>query len=126
MYETTSNHANAVSYHASSNTFIISDLSLDGFVRITRAGELLWQLGGGNPKGNVFELGRANFLGNVQRLANGNTIITSFWGEVLEVTPSQEIVQRFQVRMEDGDIASFGYGRFRESLYGPPVETWAN
>jgi hypothetical protein len=49
-------HPNALGYYLRDDTFTISDLELDGFVKVTRLGELVWQLGGDNPKGDFFEL----------------------------------------------------------------------
>lgn len=52
-------------------------------------------------------------LGDVQRLPNGNTLITySNGGVILEVDPSWATVQTIK--------GSFGYAEWRESLYGPP------
>ncbi|HEU5074737.1 MAG TPA: hypothetical protein VFU02_11195, partial [Polyangiaceae bacterium] len=53
-------------------------------------------------------------LGDVQRLNNGNTLITySNAGWVYEVDAGKEIVQTFQTD-------PLGYLQHRESLYGPP------
>ncbi len=53
-------------------------------------------------------------LGDVQRLANGNTVITySNGGTVIEVDPGKNVLQEFSTD-------SLGYVVFRESLYGPP------
>jgi len=49
-------HPNALGYYERDDTFTISDLNLDGFVKITRLGELIWQLGGENPLGDSFDL----------------------------------------------------------------------
>lgn len=54
-------------------------------------------------------------LGDVQRLPNGNTLITySTSGVIEEVTPSGDVVQTIAAN-------SFGYTSFRETLYGPPA-----
>jgi hypothetical protein len=52
----TSYHPNALVYHPTDDTFTISDLTLEGFVKIKRNGELIWQLGGALPLGQSFEL----------------------------------------------------------------------
>lgn len=53
-------------------------------------------------------------LGDVQRLENGNTLITySNGGTLVEVDPDKNIVARFTA-------GSLGYSLFRETLYGPP------
>lgn len=53
-------------------------------------------------------------LGDVQRLPNGNTLMTdSTAGVMEEISPSGELVQTITG-------ATFGYSNFRETLYGPP------
>jgi Arylsulfotransferase (ASST) len=55
----------------------------------------------------------SNVLGDVQRLPNGNTLITySTSGEILEVDPSWAPVQTL--------TGSYGYADWRQTLYGPP------
>jgi hypothetical protein len=50
----------------------------------------------------------------VQRLPNGNTLITySNGGTIVELDPQDNIVARFTA-------GSLGYSQFRETLYGPP------
>lgn len=52
-------------------------------------------------------------LGDVQRLPNGNTLITySNGGQILEVDSSWGTVQTLK--------GTFGYAEWRETLYGPP------
>ncbi|HEY3496637.1 MAG TPA: hypothetical protein VGK73_18185, partial [Polyangiaceae bacterium] len=59
--------------------------------------------------------GRSVTLGDVQRLPNGNTLVTySTDGSIHEITPAKELVQSL------GDAAQLGYSTFRETLYGPP------
>jgi hypothetical protein len=56
----------------------------------------------------------SNVLGDVQRLPNGNTLITySTSGEILEVDSSWVIVQTI--------TGTYGYSDWRETLYGPPA-----
>ena len=53
-------------------------------------------------------------LGDVQRLPNGNTLITySSDGAIVEVDPDWSEVQTFSVRV--------GYTSWRPTLYGPPL-----
>jgi hypothetical protein len=53
-------------------------------------------------------------LGDVQRLPNGNTLVTySNAGVIQEVNASGQLVQSFST-------SSLGYTDFRETLYGPP------
>ena len=56
LYTTETFHPNAIHYYPADNSFTLSDLNLNGFVKFTRDGELLWQLGGSNPLGDSFEL----------------------------------------------------------------------
>lgn len=181
-------HPNAIHYHPADNTFTLSDLELSGFVKFTREGELLWQLGGSNPIADSFELdglepwsgnhghhltadGHFLFfnnsssdsaelnhstvfevlldendwtatktweyrgddqnaslqLGDVERLPNGNALITySNMGQIVEVSPTGEVVQSFvnDMFLPEGSsfpVALFGYASFRTSLYGPPA-----
>jgi hypothetical protein len=52
-------------------------------------------------------------LGDVQRLPNGNTLVTySEAGQIVELDPSWNVVQTFAVRT--------GYTTWRPTLYGPP------
>jgi hypothetical protein len=54
-------------------------------------------------------------LSDVQRLPNGNTLVTySTVGEIHEVSSTGTLIQRL-------DTTSFGYAEFRKSLYGPPL-----
>jgi len=177
----------AVRYQPEDDTVTFGDSLLGGFIKVTHAGDLVWQLGGSSPKGDSFALegieqwadnngyhltsdGRLLFfnntsvgaggdpasrvvelqldeenwtatktweyqddamysadLGDVQRLPNGNVLITySMLGVMREVTPSGEIVQEFDnshsfaTRAGRG-WALFGYAEFRTSLYGPPL-----
>nr|PZN21939.1 MAG: hypothetical protein DIU78_16560 [Pseudomonadota bacterium] len=189
LYDADTFHPNAVHYHPEDESYTLSDLYLEGFVKFTRSGELVWQLGGKSPKGPSFELvglepwvgnhghhltadGRFLFfnndapsanpavppnmrpsaiievaldendwtatktwdysaelfsrqLGDVQRLPNGNVLVTySNAGVIEEVTPSGEVVQAFDNSRANEEwgvgMAMFGYATFRTSLYGEP------
>ncbi len=55
-------------------------------------------------------------LGDVQRLPNGNTLLTySSSGEIHELNPAHEILRKVSIRSNQ-----FGYSSFRETLYGAP------
>ncbi len=72
---------------------------------------------GGSASGGTSANGteRSLILGDVERLSNGNTLITySDTGVIQEVTPTKELVQTLS-----GPI-SLGYSSFRKTLYGPP------
>jgi hypothetical protein len=61
--------------------------------------------------------GSATNFGDVQRLSNGNTIVTySTSSLVQEVDASDAVV------LEVKGSGSFGYVEFRESLYGLPID----
>lgn len=158
-------HPNYLVYHEEDDTYTISDRNAHVVVKVSRDGDLLWQLGGEEPLGNHFEAewdvnhghqlldngnlvlfsngwtgnslvfefeldesswtatevwsydgGSASFsLGDVQRLNNGNTLVTySNAGTIHEVDPQGELVR--QVTTE-----SLGYSEHRPSLYGPPT-----
>lgn len=56
-------------------------------------------------------------LGDVQRLRNGNILVTfSNGGAIHEIDSSGKLVATFRTEAQGG----FGYAEFRESLYGPP------
>ena len=56
-------------------------------------------------------------FGDVQRLANGNTIITYSTSSLM-----QEVDASDTVVLEVKGSGSFGYVEFRDSLYGPPLD----
>jgi len=169
-------HPNSIHYHASSQTYTVSDRFVNLYVKIRRYGQLIWQFGGTNPFGSSFTgvtawqvnhghsmLADGTFLffnngssgastalsymlnetsmvatknswqyrpgitsstlGDVQRLPNGNTLVTFSTpgngnprplSEIHEVTPAGTLVQKITG-------PSFGYAEFRKSLYGPPL-----
>jgi hypothetical protein len=56
----------------------------------------------------------SGILGDVQRLPNGNTLITySAEGKIVEVDADWNVVQTI--------TGNFGYAEWRPTLYGPPV-----
>ena len=58
-------------------------------------------------------------LGDVQRLRNGNILVTfSNGGAIHEIDSSGKLVATFRTEAQGG----FGYAEFRESLYGPPPD----
>jgi hypothetical protein len=167
-------HANALRYHASDDSYTVSDLNLPGITKLNRQGTVQWQVGavcqgaprsqcataniagnhghqllddgnllyfaalnggGGSSASSVYEysVGLAGgaltatlvwsytaqsvstVLGDVQRLPNGDTLVTVSTATIIqEVTPAGDVVQSLS---SDGQ---FGYTSFRESLYGPP------
>lgn len=176
-------HANAIHYYEADDSYTLSDRYANLFVKFTRDGELIWQLGGANPVGEAFDLlglnpwlgnhghhmtgdghflffnnyssgvgddnearvvevlldetnftakktweydlgGDSPFLGDVERLPNGNALVTDSMGGVIsEVSPAGEVVQSYDAKpwgSENGFLNLFGYADFRTSLYGPP------
>jgi len=61
--------------------------------------------------------GSATNFGDVQRLSNGNTIITYSTSSLI-----QEVDASDAVVLEVKGPGSFGYVEFRDSLYGPPLD----
>ncbi len=47
-------HTNAINYSPYDDTYTLSDRNVNLFVKISREGELIWQFGGTNPRGNHF------------------------------------------------------------------------
>lgn len=180
LYQAESYHPNAIHYYPEDDSFTLSDYVGNGFVKLKRSGELVWQFGGKEPAlGNFFELdgfdlwednhghhltpdgrflffnneetGSASnlievelsestwkahqtwehnsehaspFLGDTQRLPNGNILgVYSVRGLIEEITPEGEVLQQFDMAGTEGpslDMPSFGYANFRPTLYGPP------
>ena len=60
VYQTTSDcHTNAINYYPSDQTYTLSDRNVNLFVKIRRTGELLWQFGGSNPRGQAFTVSQS-------------------------------------------------------------------
>ena len=152
------------------DSYTVSDLNQDAYVKVTRQGDVVWVLGGstsdftgdgatwqaqhghhvlGDDRFLFFSNGpfqgpsqvievtldlqtmtatrvwqyvsgeRSIIFGDVERLANGNTLVTySSFGVLHEVSPTGELVQELQWEPS----AAVGYVTKRASLYGPPNE----
>jgi hypothetical protein len=61
--------------------------------------------------------GSATNFGDVQRLSNGNTIITYSTSSLIQMVDANDTVV-----LEIKGTGSFGYVEFRDSLYGPPLD----
>ena len=61
--------------------------------------------------------GSATNFGDVQRLSNGNTIITYSTSSQMQMVDANDTVV-----LDIKGSGSFGYVEFRESLYGPPLD----
>lgn len=163
-------HTNSIHYHADDDSYTFSDLNQNTYVKVTRAGEVVWILGGttsqftgdgaewtrehgheliapdrllffNNNEGSQSSLAvevKLDFdamtatrvfqydggfssviYGDVQRLDDGNTLVTySVAGVVHEIGPDGALVRSFETPVG----GAFGYATFRTSLYGPPPE----
>ncbi len=65
-------HPNSIHYHPDDDSFTISDRNPDLFVKISREGEVLWQLGGGNPIASLHYQGTWAVNHGHHVLPNGN------------------------------------------------------
>ena len=85
--------------------------------------------GGNSPQSQAIEFGLdgsvikkftsrggTDFLGDVQRLPSGNTLINYSLATIQEVDPDDNVV------LEIGIGNAVGYTEFRQSLYGPPLD----
>jgi len=50
VYNSTTFHTNSIHYYPSDNSYTIGDRNPNLYVKVTRAGSLVWQFGGTNPK----------------------------------------------------------------------------
>jgi hypothetical protein len=166
----TRNHANSIRYRTEDDSYTISDLSQNAYVKVTRAGDVTWVLGGatshftgdgaaweaqhghhvladdrflffsnGPVQGpsEVIEVSldlramtatrvfsyvsgqRSLIFGDVERLANGNTLVTySTAGRIHEVNADGELVHELSWEPQ----SAVGYVTKRASLYGRPGE----
>lgn len=65
-------HPNSIHYHPEDESFTISDRNPDLFVKISRTGELEWQLGGANPIASLHYQGTWAVNHGHHLLPNGN------------------------------------------------------
>jgi len=169
LYSSSSFHCNSILYHPSDDSYTIGDRNPNLYVKVSRSGGPVWQIGGscaGAPAakcaagswivnhghsfteaGNmlIFNNGQpgsthvleysisdsstfsitsvedftssfsSGTLGDVQRLPNGNTLITySNTNTIIEVDPLWSTTPLQTIR------GSFGYADWRNTLYGPP------
>jgi len=64
--------------------------------------------------------GGTDFLGDVQRLPSGNTLINYSIGKIQEVDPNDNVV--LEVDIATPNASDVGYTEFRSNLYGPPID----
>ena len=66
------------------------------------------------PDWNYSDMGNTATLGDVQKLPNGNILITtSQLGSIQEIDENQELVKSMK-------LPSLGYTHYRPTLYGEP------
>ncbi len=161
------NHANSLRYWPDDDSYTVSDLAQNIYMKVSRSGDLGWLLGGtasdftgdgatwegqhghellaedrllffnNGPPGGAssaleialdFERGTATRIwayssdkrtliyGDVQRLGNGNTLVTHSVGGVFEeVNPERELVRRLSFALG----GAVGYSAHRGSLHPP-------
>jgi hypothetical protein len=171
---TTMCHTNSIHYHAEDDSYTFSDLNQNTYVKVTRAGKVVWVLGGstsqfsgdgsswtrehghqlldathllffnngaGDDPSAAVEVAldfdaltatrvweydgdlKSSVYGDVQRLDNGNTLVTySTAGVIQEVNPSGKLVREFAFAASGPLGGALGYATLRRSLYGAPPE----
>lgn len=67
-------HPNSILYHPDDDSYTISDRNPNLYVKVSRRGELLWQLGGSNPRAAHFAATWSVNHGH-QLLGNGNFLV---------------------------------------------------
>ena len=50
VYNSNTLHTNSIHYYPSDNTYTLGDRNPNMYVKMSRTGQLIWQLGGSNPK----------------------------------------------------------------------------
>jgi len=70
-------HPNAIHYWPWDDSYTVSDLNASLFVKISRRGELIWQLGGSNPKdaSKFFQGGAAWFMNHGHHLLSNGRFV---------------------------------------------------
>jgi hypothetical protein len=164
---TTENHSNSIQYFAPDDSYTVSDLDQNCYVKVSRQGQVAWVLGGdtsdftgpgatwnrehghqmlapnrilffNNGNNGANSIARevtldltamtaantwqydgdenSNTLGDVQRLWNGNTLVTySNAGTFHEVNAAGTLLESISFSVGGG----VGYATKRQSLYGP-------
>jgi len=57
-------HANAVSYRAVEDTYVVGDLTANGYVKLTRGGQVIWQFLASCPTGSATKCAAGDLVGN--------------------------------------------------------------
>jgi hypothetical protein len=122
-------HPNSVLYHPEDDTYTLSDRNSNTFVKFTRDGTLLWQLGGSNPLGNHFE-GTWSVNHGHHVLENGNFLFfsngTGAASTVFEYRLDEATWQATKVWEYNNGLGSFALGDVQRLPGGNTLITYSN
>ncbi len=123
-------HPNSIHYHPEDDSYTLSDRYVHAYVKISRSGELLWQLGGHDPLGPSFHAVWAVNHGH-QVLDNGNFLLFSNGnaGEtarVLEYELDESTWEAKRIWEYDGDRTSPTLGDVQRLPGGNTLVTYSN
>lgn len=123
-------HPNSIHYHPEDDSYTISDRYVHAYVKISRSGELLWQLGGHDPLGPSFHAVWAVNHGH-EVLDNGNFLLFSNGnaGEtarVLEYELDESSWEAERVWEYDGNLTSPTLGDVQRLPGGHTLVTYSN
>jgi hypothetical protein len=122
-------HPNSVLYHPEDDTYTLSDRNSNAFVKLTRAGKLLWQFGGTEPLGNHFEASWSVNHGH-HVLPNGNFLFfsngTGTASTVLEYQLDESTWQATKVWEYENGLGSFALGDVQRLSKGNTLVTYSN
>lgn len=122
-------HPNSILYHPSENTYTLSDRNSSTFVKLTRGGELVWQFGGTNPRGNHFEASWSINHGH-HVLENGNFLLfsngTGATSTVLEYELDETTWEATKVWEYQNGLGSFALGDVQRLPRGNTLITYSN
>lgn len=123
-------HPNSIHYHPEDDSYTIADRYVHAYVKISRSGELLWQLGGHDPLGASFHAVWAVNHGH-QLLDNGNFLLFSNGnaGEnarVLEYELDESKWEAKRIWEYEGELGSPTLGDVQRLPGGNTLITYSN
>lgn len=122
-------HPNYLVYHEEDDAYTISDRNANLIVKVSREGELLWQLGGEEPLGNHFEA-KWDVNHGHQILDDGNLVLFSNGRSgsslVLEYALDESSWTATKVWSYDGGKTSFSLGDVQRLGSGNTLVTYSN
>lgn len=122
-------HPNSILYHPSDDSYTLSDRNANAFVKFTRDGKLLWQLGGKDPLGNHFQASWSVNHGH-QLLDNGHFLLfsngTGASSKVLELALDESTWQATTVWEYQNALGSFALGDVQRLSRGNTLITYSN